>query len=53
MDERGESMSDNLIKAFIVAFSIGAGLAAYERNPGRLLYFAGAAVLNIGILFMK
>lgn len=46
-------MSDYIIWAFIVQFTLLFLVSMFERNPGMMFYGLGGAVLNLGILMMK
>lgn len=43
-------MSLIILKILIVEFSVGVGLSLWEKNYPMAMYYAGAAILNIGIL---
>lgn len=43
-------MSLLIIKILIVEFVVGIVLSLYEKNYAMAMYYAGAALLNFGIL---
>jgi hypothetical protein len=45
--------SQGIIILFIVECIAGAIFAGFEKNWGRLVYFVGGAILNIGLLLLK
>ena len=46
-------ISNHLMYALIVQYCVIAGVSAYERNGPRALYFVGAALLSVAVLWMS
>jgi hypothetical protein len=45
-----KNMSLLILKVLILEFLIGVALSLYEKNYPMAMYYAGAALLNVGIL---
>lgn len=45
--------ASSLIKINIAWYVLLALAFALEQNPGKVLYWTGAAILSVGVLYMK
>ena len=46
-------MSGKLIVSLIVAYLVIAAVAAAEKHWSRVLYFVGAAIISVAVLWMS
>lgn len=51
LERQGATMSDKLILFLLVAYVVIMGVCIYERNWPRALYWLGASILQISILW--